>query len=307
MSDPVSDQRGDGEVDLGVTPHLDREELIEQAYLFRTLCERIDQSLPVQELLPTLREEVLATTQLPLAIEFLQTELVHSGLMGQAMAQLSHYFTPFQTYVIREAEAEQGRFDMRLGFEILQREAEYRACDQLSPQGLFMYHFETLCRNRLRYDPGLEAVANDPNYSDAWRDWILTVRRQIGLIDLADLIYVRSQFYRQRSGDSKGAGSDANAAVLFGARDGKIASANRRKDPLYLFAAMQRQLGYPAVPRRQAATESVDLVPQLMRRVERLEAQIKLWEEDQKGGIDLTQFYEKPPPNRPAKDEKTGD
>ena len=280
------------EVDEGGKPHLEREELIEQAYLFRTLCERIDQNMPVQELLPTVREEVLATTQLPLAIDYLQTELVHSGLMGKAMSQLSHYFTPFQTYVIDEAESEQGRFDMRLGFEILQREAEYRASDQLNPQGIFMYHFETLCRNRLRYDPGLEAVANDPIYSEPWRDWILTVRRQIGLIELADLIYVRSTFYRARSNSA--AKTDPQVVVLFGSRDGKIAFANRRKDPLLLFSALQRQLGYPAVPRRKAVEEGIDLVPQLMRRVERIEGQLKMMEEDQKGGIDLTQFYQKP-------------
>lgn len=288
----MGDEATDIQVDSGGQPHLDREELIEQAYLFRTLCERIDQNIPVQELLPTVREEVLATTQLPLAIDYLQTELVHSGLMGKAMSQLSHYFTPFQTYVITEAESEQGRFDMRLGFEVLQREAEYRASDQLNAQGMFMYHFETLCRNRLRYDPGLEAVANDPVYSGPWRDWILTVRRQIGIIDLADLIYVRSTFYRQRS--ASGAKADADVAVLFGSRDGKIAYANRQKDPLLLFSAMQRQLGYPAVPRQKTAEEGTDLVPQLMRRVERLEGALKVLEEDQKGGVDLTQFYQKP-------------
>ncbi len=288
-------------IDSDFRPHLDREELIEQAYLYRTLCERIDQHMPVQELLPTVREEVLATTQLPLAIDFLQTELVHSGLMGKAMLQLSHYFTPFQTYVIQEAESETGRFDMRLGFEILQLEAEYLASEQLSPQGLFMYHFETLCRNRLRYDPGLEAVANDPVYDRRWRDWILTVRRQIGLIDLADLVYVRSSLYRERlwraresKADSAEQTDEAEVPILFGSRDGKIAFANRQKDPLYLFSAMQRQLGYPAVPRRKTTEDSVDLVDQLMRRVERLESQVKLMEEDQTGGIDLSQFYQRP-------------
>ena len=57
---------------------------------------------------------------------------------------------------------------------------------------------------------------------------------------------------------------------------------------------MQRQLGYPAVPRRKAIDDAVDLVPQLMRRVERLEGQLKIMEEDQKGGVDLSQFYQKP-------------
>lgn len=295
---------------------LDREELIEQAYFFRTLCDRLDQSMPVQELLPMVREEVLATTQLPLAIDFLQTELVHSGSLGKAMTQLLHYFTPFQAYVMNEAEREQGRFDMRLGFEILQIEAEYRSNEAVTVPGLFMYHFETLCRNRLQYDPGLAAVSEDPMYDEDWRSWILTVRRQIGIIELSDLIYVRSAFYREKSqgsrseesnsaaggssverpdaGSAVGSGGEATAAVLFDARDGKIALANRRKDPLYLFSALQRQLGYPVVPRRKEVSESVDFVPQLMRRVERLEAQLKLMEDEQKGGIDLAQFYKKP-------------
>ena len=37
--------------------------------------------------------------------------------------------------------------------------------------------------------------------------------------------------------------------ALFGEKEGKIAKANRGRDPLYLFAALQRQLGYPEVPR----------------------------------------------------------
>ena len=72
-----------------------------------------------------------------------------------------------------------------------------------SPQGLFMYQFECLCRNRLRYDPGLAAMADDPLYDEAWKEWILTVRRQVGLVDFADMIYVRSQFnlvHRTRPG-----------------------------------------------------------------------------------------------------------
>ena len=34
---------------------------------------------------------------------------------------------------------------------------------------------------------------------------------------------------------------------LFGEKEGKIAKASRGRDPLYLFAALQRQLGYPEV------------------------------------------------------------
>src|SRR4029078_1997900 len=54
------------------------------------------------------------------------------------------------------------------------------------------------CRNRLGYDRGLEAVARDPAFDGEWRDWILKVRHQIGMVDLADLIYVHSEYYWQR-------------------------------------------------------------------------------------------------------------
>ena len=77
--------------------------------------------------------------------------------MYPAMQQLRHYFSPFQTYLMSEAESDRGRFDIRVAIEILQREAEYRAKTP-SRQGLFMYEFEALCRNRLTYDQGLAAI-----------------------------------------------------------------------------------------------------------------------------------------------------
>lgn len=271
-----------------------REELIEQAYFFRTLRERLALNMPVQEILPTIRDEVLATTQLPMAIDFLHMELTHIGVMGSAMRRLGHYFTPFQSYVVNEAENDQGRFDMRIGFEVLEREANYRSSDEASPQGVFLYQFETLCRNRLRYDEGLAAIAEDPLFDDGWRAWILTVRRQIGIIDLADLIYVRSDHYVEKSQGGNAVGEAK--PVLFGSREGKISLANRRKDPLLLFAALQRQLGYPAVPRQKPVDESVDLIPQLLRRLERLEGRLKLIEDEQRGGIDISEFYMPPPP-----------
>ena len=74
--------------------------------------------------------------------------------------------------------------------------------------------------------------------------------------------------------------------MLFGEGEGRIALANRGKDPLLLFSALHRHLGYPEVPRPPKPDESPQLVPQLMRRVERLEARLKLVEEEMKGGID---------------------
>jgi hypothetical protein len=101
-----------------------------------------------------------------------------------------------------------------------------------------------------------------------------------------------------RPPDLPGAGSPARsveeAVVLFGEREGRIALANRRKDPLFLFSSLQRQLDYPAVPRSKAADKEQTLLPQLARRLEQLETRLKILEEEQRGGLDLTQFYERP-------------
>jgi hypothetical protein len=270
---------------------LEREEYVEQAYLFRILGERLQENLPMQELLEQVKQEILSTTRLPMAVDFLLAELRHAGTVSTAMARLGHYFTPFQTYVMQEAELERGRFDMRIGLAILQHEADLRAKDPPRPT-LFMYQFECLCRNRLRYDPGLTAMANDPMYDQDWRTWILTVRAQIGLVDFADMIYVRSEFYLKQRSRPGQPPAEPEAAVLFGEKEGKIAWANRRKDPLYLFAALQRQLGYPQVPRPKRPDESRNLLPLLMVRVDRLETRLKMLEEEQRrGAIDLTKFY----------------
>jgi hypothetical protein len=274
------------------------EEYIEQAYFFRVLIERIGQNFPLQELLEQTKHEVLATTKLPMAIDLLLAELKHHGQMSGGMALLKHYFVPFQTFLVSEAESDKGRFDYRTGMRILQAEAEYRS-KSCSPQGLFFFQFEALCRNRLNYDRGLTAMSDDPVYGPEWRDWILIVRRQLGIIDTADLIYVRSQLYQDRR-IAQGH-LEVEAPVLFGLAEGKIAQANRRKDPLYLFAAMQRHLGYPAVPKLEAFDPLPTLVPQLLRRMERMESRIKLFEEEQRGGIDITKFYKggrvPPPPD----------
>src|SRR5437764_2952396 len=252
---------------------LDREEYVEQAHLFRTLSERLADNVPMQELLAQVKEEVLSTTRLPLAIDFLLTELKHTGTMSSAMERLSHYFTPFQTYVMREAEAERGRFDLRIAIEILRHEAEYRGKLPI-PQAMFTYQFECLCRNRLKYDPGLAAVAGDPIYDDNWRLWINELRTRIGMVDFADMIYVRSDFniiHRTRPGEPPPV---PEKPLLFGEKEGKIAWANRRKDPLYLFSALQRHLGYPIVPRPKRLDESVTMLPLLNLQVQRLEARI---------------------------------
>jgi len=265
------------------TMPLSREEYVEQAYFFRTLRERMHQAVSTQDLLGSLRQEVLSTTQLPYAIDFMAGELRLTGGFATAMAHLNHYFSSFQTYVVSEAERAEGHFDFRIAMEVLQREAEFRAAGA-TPQGVFLYQFETLCRNRLGYDRGLEAISRDDIYDEAWREWILTVRHQVGLIDLADMIYVRSELYLQTRGE-------ADKPMLFGEKEGRIALANRRKDPLYLFSALARHLGYPSVPRPKPEDVNHMLLPTLQRKVERLESRLKLLEEELHGGINIARYY----------------
>ena len=156
----------------GVALMLEREELIEQAYLYRMLSERLPQGIPLQEVLEQVREESLATTKLPLALDYMLGELRHYGIMSAAMGHLSHYFAPFQTYLIQEAEEEGGRFDIRTAVEILQCEVEYRASDP-SPAGLFLFQFETLCRNRRSCCSQFELYASPRNLSATWVGCIL--------------------------------------------------------------------------------------------------------------------------------------
>lgn len=277
---------------------LGQEEYIEQAHFFSSLAERIASSVPAQDVLVSVREESLATTKLPMAIDFMLAELRHTGMFSTAMAQLRHYFTPFQTYVVGEAERERGKFDLRVGLAILAQEATYRAGRYLDARpnrpGLFLYQFEVLCRNRLGYDAGLSAVAEDPAYDQRWRDWILTIRRQVGMVDIADLLYVQSQYYLDQAARGGRPAIDG-PEPLFGQREGRIALANRNKDPLYLFASLHRQLGYPEVPRPETRDPTEDLLPQLARRMEQLEKRMSLMEDEQRGGIDLTKLYEPPP------------
>ena len=115
-----------------------------------------------------------------------------------------------------------------------------------------MFQFEAIARNRLGYNKGLAGMAADPIYTEDWKDYILTLRTRLGDVDFADLIFVRSeQFVRERL--RLNPDFVPKFPVLFGEKEGKIARANRGRDPMYLFAALQRQLGYPEVPRTAAA------------------------------------------------------
>jgi hypothetical protein len=54
---------------------------------------------------------------------------------------------------------------------------------------------------------------------------------------------------------------------------------------------MQRHLGYPAVPRREVRDTAIEMIPQMHRRIERLETRLKFMEDEQRQGIDITKFY----------------
>ena len=282
-------------------PLLDREEYIEQAYFFRTFYERLDEDLPSQEILASIREEILATTKLPLALDVLRGELMLKGRLCEGMKLLGHYFAPFQAFVMERSEADRTKFDPRVAFQILEREAQFRA-ESASPAGLFVYQFECISRNRLGYQDGMTAIANDPMFDADWREWIVRARQQIGMVEFADLIYYRSAFFVEERRKTSNAAYEPSVPTLFGRQEGRIARANRGKDPLYLFAALQRQLGYPTVPRSKGANE-FKLHPLLELRISRLEKRLQLAESEAKGKLDLAEFYVKPtelPPDDPT-------
>jgi len=276
------------------TQLLDRDEYIEQVYFFRTYRERIEDNMPAQEALRALRDEVLATTCLPMVIDFLVGELNLKGKVSDGMQLLPHYFTPFQTYIVQRAEQDESRFDMRVAMQVLEHEAEYRAEENPTTAALFVFQFECLARNRLGYDQGMLAIAADPGYDEDWRDWISKVRRQLGTVDFADLIYLRSQHrvdeVRRRTHNDD---YHPSYPVLFGVQEGRIAKANRGKDPLYMFAALQRHLGYPRVPRPKPARTKPLFEPHVEMRFQRLESKLAMLDSDLKGSFDLSDFYEK--------------
>ncbi|HMF15960.1 MAG TPA: hypothetical protein VKE98_02085 [Gemmataceae bacterium] len=271
---------------------LEREKYIEQAYFYRVFRERLATNMATQDVLEHVHQEILSITRLPLAIQFLATELKHSGILASGFARLPHYFTAFQSFVVSQAEKEGLRFNMETALLILEREARYRA-ENVTPAGLFVFQFEALCRNRLGYDQGLESMRADPYFDEDWRAYLEMVRNQIGVVDFADLVYLRSQFYVH---EQKRLQADYEPPLrpLFGEKEGKIARANRGRDPLYLFAALQRQLGYPEVPHTKPRDDLTGKILTLQAKMRELEIRLKLVEGEVKGQVDLSQFLAKP-------------
>jgi hypothetical protein len=268
---------------------LEREEYVEQAYFFRTFRERMAENVPAQDVLASIDQEVLSTTRLPMAIQFLATDSKHTGLLGTGFARLSHYFTPFQTFVVKQSEDEGKRFTMTLALMVLEREAFYRA-NAPTKQGLFVYQFETLCRNRLGYSDGLIAMSEDPFFDRDWAAYLETVRKQVGIIEFADLIYYRSEWALKEQ-LRKNPAFESPLPMLFGEKEGKIAKASRGRDPLFFFAALQRQLGYPEVPRHQMKDDAATQLDIIKTKLRDYEVRIKLLESEARGGpIDWSKF-----------------
>jgi hypothetical protein len=273
-------------------PVLEREEYIEQVYFYRALRDRLIDGLPSQEILSRIGEELLSTTKLPIAVSFLHTEMKGTGVMGPGMARISHYFTPFQAHVVSQAENDTSRFPMEQALLVLEREAKFKS-EGPALAALFVFQFEALARNRLGYNKGLAAMAADPHYTEDWQDYILTLRTRLGDVDFADLIFVRSeQFVRERQ--RLNPDFVPKYPVLFGEKEGKIARANRGRDPMYLFAALQRQLGYPEVPRTRRPDELDSRVQLLELKVAQLENRLKIAESDFHQDADLAQVLVKP-------------
>jgi hypothetical protein len=267
---------------------LDREEYIEQSYFFRVFRERLADNLPAQDILTRVHEELLSTTRLPYAVQFIATELKHTGLLGNGFVKLPHYFTMFQAFVIGQAELETSRFPMSTALLALEREASYKAEKPTKP-GLFIYQFETIARNRLGYLDGLGAMSEDPLYDADWRSYINGLPRHVGDVDFCDLVYLRSDLYTidQRRANSA---FEPSVPVIFGEKEGKIAKASRGRDPLYLFAALQRHLAYPEVPRFRDKDDGKTKLDAIMTKLRELEMRIKLTEGELRGNIDLSQF-----------------
>ena len=273
------------------TPVLPPEEYIEQAYFFRAFRERIADGQPAQLILRHIADELLSTTRLPHAVRFMLDELRQTGQLNQAASRIPHYFTPLQAHILSKAEDDNTRLTIEQGLLILEREAEFRSDEPTAP-GLFIYHLESMSRNRLGYTTGLKSMEGDGFYGPRWKKYIRLVRAQLGVRDFAELIFARSEYYVQRRRAYEPE-YRAPFDVLFSEKEGRIAAANRGKDPMFLFATLQRQLGYPEVPRPPKRDDKEDRYEELEQRLRNLESRVGLLDAEMGGKFDLSKFYVK--------------
>lgn len=270
------------------TPIHSREEYVEQAYFFRTVRERRAEDRSIQEILAQLDLEILATTKLPYAIQLMLAELRHSGQLSVAFERLPHYFTPFQAFVLEQAESDTTKLTFEQAMLILEREAEYRAMGA-SPIGLFIFEVEAMSRNRLGYREGLKRLMADAIFDEHWCRYLELVLQQLGVRDLPELVFARSESLireqRQLNPDY-----EPSFVPLFGEKEGRIAKANLGRDPIYFFAALQRQLGYPEVPKPPKQDSLIHRLDKMNRVIERMGEQLRILEQEVGGGVDLSQF-----------------
>ena len=107
-------------------------------------------------------------------------------------------------------------------------------------------------------------------------------------------MYVRSERFaaERRLQDD---GYVPRSPPLFGEKEGRIAAANIGRDPNYLFAALQRHLGYPEVPRPPRVSDERQKIDELARRLKTLEEKHKILEGEVFGKTDPALFVAKPP------------
>jgi hypothetical protein len=125
-------------------------------------------------------------------------------------------------------------------------------------------------------------------------------------VDFADLIYVRSQYYLTMN-RQRGKEPSPEKPMLFGEKEGKIAWANRRKDPLYLFCgppapARLSPRSATGAGRPDAAADSAIVA------ADRPPGDsLKLMEDEQrKGRSTLPKFYQRPDNSRRFPEEDRG-
>ena len=83
---------------------------------------------------------------------------------------------------------------------------------------------------------------------------------------------------------------EGTMSEVFGAKEGKIGKASRGREPVYLFSALQRQLGYPEVPKPNQRDDLKTKLDVITGKLKELEQRLRLAEGGLRGGIDLSQL-----------------
>ena len=141
---------------------------VEQAYFFRTFLKRMADNMPAQEVLESLHQELLSSTRMPMAIQFLATEIKHSGLLATGLERLPHYFTKFQAFSSPEAEDE-GR---RIIMPTARSSSSRRRRNQANPDRPGCSSTSSKHSSEPpRYLDGIIAMEDDPLYDADWTEY----------------------------------------------------------------------------------------------------------------------------------------